>query len=35
MPASFRAVIFDLDDTLFDCTGSLVEASRRRAPRPW
>jgi uncharacterized cofD-like protein len=28
---SFRAVIFDLDDTLFDCTGSLVRASRRRA----
>jgi len=31
MRTSFRAVIFDLDDTLFDCTGSLVEASRRRA----
>ncbi len=31
MRASFDAVIFDLDDTLFDCTGSLVEASRRRA----
>src|SRR3989338_5046661 len=28
-----RAVIFDLDDTLFDCTGLLVEASRRRASR--
>jgi uncharacterized cofD-like protein len=28
-----RAVIFDLDDTLFDCTGLLVEASRRRAAR--
>ena len=26
-----RAVIFDLDDTLYDCTGSLVRASRRRA----
>ena len=24
-------MIFDLDDTLFDCTGSLVAASRRRA----
>jgi len=31
MRAAFRAVIFDLDDTLFDCTGSLVEASRWRA----
>lgn len=28
-----RAVIFDLDDTLFDCTGLLVEASRRRAAK--
>ncbi|MGR3309783.1 MAG: YvcK family protein [Candidatus Brocadiales bacterium] len=28
-----NAVIFDLDDTLFDCTGLLVEASRRRAAR--
>ena len=33
MRASFRAVIFDLDDTLFDCTGSLVQASRRRAAK--
>jgi len=31
MPASIRAVIFDLDDTLFDCTGTLLDASRRRA----
>ena len=31
MRASFKAVVFDLDDTLFDCTGSLVDASRRRA----
>ena len=30
---SIRAAIFDLDDTLFDCTGSLVRASRRRAAR--
>jgi len=29
----FKAVIFDLDDTLFDCTGSLAEASGRRAAR--
>ena len=26
-----RAIIFDLDDTLFDCTGTLVEPARRRA----
>jgi uncharacterized cofD-like protein len=26
-------VIFDLDDTLYDCTGSLIEASRRRAAK--
>ncbi len=31
MPALLKAVIFDLDDTVFDCTGSLVAASRRRA----
>ena len=31
MAGPFKAVIFDLDDTLFDCTGTLVEASRRRA----
>jgi len=31
MRASVRAVVFDLDDTLFDCTGSLVTASRWRA----
>jgi len=28
-----KAIIFDLDDTLYDCTGSLIEASRRRAAR--
>jgi len=28
-----RAAVFDLDDTLYDCTGTLVEASRRRAAR--
>ena len=26
-----KAIIFDLDDTLYDCTGSLLEASRKRA----
>jgi serine phosphatase RsbU (regulator of sigma subunit)/FMN phosphatase YigB (HAD superfamily) len=26
-----KAIIFDLDDTLFDCTGTLVEPARRRA----
>jgi uncharacterized cofD-like protein len=31
MAGSLRAVIFDMDDTLFDCTGTLVEASRVRA----
>jgi len=33
MAGPFKAVIFDLDDTLFDCAGTLVEASRRRAAR--
>ncbi len=28
-----KAVIFDLDDTLFDCTGQLVEQARKRAAR--
>ena len=28
-----KAIIFDLDDTLFDCCGMLVEAARRRAAR--
>ena len=28
-----KAVIFDLDDTLYDCTGSLIDASRRRAAK--
>ena len=28
-----KAVIFDLDDTLYDCTGMLVGASRRRAAK--
>jgi len=28
-----KAVIFDLDDTLYDCTGLLIDASRRRAAR--
>ncbi len=26
-----RAIIFDLDDTLYDCTGLLIDAARRRA----
>ncbi|NQT53573.1 uridine diphosphate-N-acetylglucosamine-binding protein YvcK [bacterium] len=26
-----KAILFDLDDTLFDCCGSLVESARRRA----
>jgi len=28
-----KAILFDLDDTLFDCYGLLVEAARRRAAR--
>jgi len=28
---SIAAIIFDLDDTLFDCTGLLTDAARRRA----
>lgn len=28
-----KAVIFDLDDTLYDCTGALIDASRRRAAK--
>ena len=28
-----KAVIFDLDDTLYDCTGSLIDASRTRAAK--
>ena len=31
--ARIKAVIFDLDDTLYDCSGSLVEAARRRAAK--
>jgi len=30
---AIRAVIFDLDDTLYDCTGLLVEAARLRAAK--
>ena len=29
--AIVRGVIFDLDDTLFDCTGQLTTPARRRA----
>ncbi|MDO8745710.1 MAG: uridine diphosphate-N-acetylglucosamine-binding protein YvcK [Candidatus Brocadiaceae bacterium] len=28
-----KAVIFDLDDTLYDCSGSLIDASRGRAAK--
>lgn len=28
-----KAIIFDLDDTLYDCTGMLAEASRKRAAK--
>ncbi len=29
--ARIKAIIFDLDDTLYDCSGALVDAARRRA----
>ncbi|MFP4112280.1 MAG: uridine diphosphate-N-acetylglucosamine-binding protein YvcK [Candidatus Woesearchaeota archaeon] len=28
-----KGIIFDLDDTLFDCTGTLVDAARKRAAK--
>ena len=31
MMAKIRGIIFDLDDTLFDCTGQLTQPARRRA----
>lgn len=31
--ARIKAVVFDLDDTLYDCSGSLVDAARRRAAK--
>jgi len=31
--ARIKAIFFDLDDTLYDCTGSLVDAARQRAAR--
>ncbi len=33
MPGPLKAVVFDLDDTLYDCAGSLLEESRQRAAR--
>ncbi|KHE93533.1 MAG: hypothetical protein SCABRO_00705 [Candidatus Scalindua brodae] len=30
---AMKAIIFDLDDTLYDCTGSLLEVSRKRAAK--
>ena len=33
MAGPIRAVVFDLDDTLYDCTGTLLDGSRRRAAR--
>ncbi len=33
MAGPLKAVVFDLDDTLYDCTGTLLQASRRRAAR--
>ena len=31
--ARIKAIIFDLDDTLYDCSGALVDAARRRAAK--
>ncbi len=31
--AKVKAIFFDLDDTLFDCSGSLVENARKRAAK--
>ena len=31
--AHIKAIFFDLDDTLYDCSGSLVEAARHRAAK--
>jgi len=31
--ARIKAIIFDLDDTLYDCSGALVDAARQRAAR--
>ena len=31
MMTKIRGIIFDLDDTLFDCTGQLTQPARRRA----
>jgi len=31
--ARTKAIIFDLDDTLYDCTGALVDAARKRAAK--
>ncbi len=33
MAGPIRAVVFDLDDTLYDCTGTLLDESRCRAAR--
>ena len=28
-----KGIIFDMDDTLFDCTGTLVDSARKRAAK--
>lgn len=33
MAKKIKGIIFDLDDTLFDCTGQLTQPARRRAAR--
>ena len=33
MAQGFKAVIFGLDDTFFDCTGRLIQGARQRAAK--
>ncbi|HDY66205.1 MAG: HAD-IA family hydrolase [Candidatus Scalindua sediminis] len=33
IPSHIKAIIFDLDDTLYDCSGTLVLKSRKRAAK--
>ncbi len=33
IPSQIKAIIFDLDDTLYDCSGTLVLESRKRAAK--
>jgi putative hydrolase of the HAD superfamily len=33
IPSHIKAIIFDLDDTLYDCSGTLVLKGRKRAAK--